>query len=58
MAKISELLGLVLLGLVMMVFAYFASFIGIGFQLLIGGIGGVFIVVGILGLFDVVISRD
>lgn len=56
--SVSKMILLVLIGIIMMVFAYYLSIIGIGFQLLIGGIGAVFIVIGILGLFGIVLSTE
>ncbi len=47
--SISANVGLVLLGIIMLIFAYYVP-IGVGFQLLVGAVGALFIIVGILFL--------
>ena len=49
--------GLSILGIIFIAVAYYVP-IGIGFQLLIGVVGAIFLIVGVLSLFGIDVGRS
>jgi hypothetical protein len=57
MASLRDLAWLTIVGIIMVGFAWYAPFVGWGLQWLIGGVGVLFLILGILGLLDAVFGQ-
>jgi hypothetical protein len=58
MVSVGEFVGLTLLGMILLGIGWYASPIGFGFQVLVGVVGAIFLIVGILGIIDKLTSSN
>jgi hypothetical protein len=58
MASLRDFAWLTLVGIVLLGVGWYAPFIGFGFQVLVGIVGVIFLIVGILGVIDKLGSSD
>lgn len=58
MPSLGEFALLAIVGIVIIGFAWYAPFIGFGFQVLVGIAGAIFLIVGLLGVIDKLVSSD